>query len=305
MRKKGFSKMIPNGSKWVQNCGEVLTVIEFLGGVNFKVKFEDTEVFMAQHKEIRNGGVLNKNCKNVLGVGYTGYGKYKAKVGRNNTPAYEVWRGMIRRCYDKKYIDYSRYGGSGVYVHQDWHNFQNFAEWYYTALAGLPEVNTKFDVDKDLKGLGFYSETSCILLPYKLNNFIQNKKFSSGVGYVKNTNNPHGKITVTVSLLGKQVYVGLCETQAEADREYNIAKNYVNTKMASAFFSEKLITKETSLMISHRNNNFSEVEEVELFKDRTTLKRRIDGLFEDKNNLLERCKGKISCEIYLDNIEKV
>lgn len=55
MGKKGFSKKIPNGSEWVQNCGEVLTVIEFLGGVNFKVKFEDTEVFIAQHKEIRNG----------------------------------------------------------------------------------------------------------------------------------------------------------------------------------------------------------------------------------------------------------
>lgn len=167
-------------------------------------------------------------------------------------------------------------------------------------MAELPEVNTKFDVDKDLRGLGCYSEASCILLPYKLNNFIQNKKFSSGVGYVKNTNNPHGKITVTVSLLGKQVYVGLCETQTEADREYNIAKNYVNTKMANVFLSEKLITKETSMLISHKNNNFNEGDEEDLFKNHPTLKRRIDGLFEDKNNLLERCKGKVNCEVYLN-----
>lgn len=111
----------------------------------------------------------------IYGVGFLGDGKYVAKVGnKQHTPAYEVWRGIIRRCYDVNFDScYSRYGGAGIIVIKDWHNFQNFAEWYYNGCAKLPDIS--LEVDKDLNGGKIYSPDNCVLLPYKLNNFITNR----------------------------------------------------------------------------------------------------------------------------------
>lgn len=43
------------------------------------------------------------------------------------SPEYRVWLGMKRRCYDKKYKDFSNWGGRGIYVCDEWlHDFKQF-----------------------------------------------------------------------------------------------------------------------------------------------------------------------------------
>jgi len=302
-RVKGVSKKYPNGRGWVQIGGEVLTIVDFLGKSTFLVKFKDSPVFKSTDKNIKNGSVRSKNIPMVCGIGYVGYGNYVTKIKGCRTPAYEVWRGIIRRCYDTTCDSYPKWGGSSIDVAVEWHNFQNFALWFYTERSKLPEdIPTKYSVDKDLKGGKCYSEENCTLLPYKLNSFIQNCAFSDDMGYVKNSSNPCNKITTTVSLLGKQIYIGLHETQEDSDRGYNIAKNYVNRKMATEFLAIGLITKETANLITQPVNDYTLDDEQALFKRRPTLKGRIDGLFANKSNLLERCKYKISSEIYKESV---
>lgn len=298
-KNKGKSGVYYNGSLWPQVHNEILEIVEFQGNSRFSVKFEDSPVFTTTAKSIRDGTVRNRNIKLVCGVGFIGYGKYVAKFEGNDTEAYVVWRGIIRRCYDPKYRFSSKYLHKGVYVEENWHNFQNFANWFYSCLSKMPkEYKTKFDVDKDLKLGCCYSEDNCILLPYKLNNFIQNRAFSKGMGYRKNVKNPYDKITTTVSLLGKQVYIGLHENQEDSDKSYNIAKNYVNRKMATEYLTTGLISDNTAEFIMETNNEYTLEDEEILFKRRPTLKDRIDGLFVKKNNLLERCKYKVNSEIY-------
>lgn len=46
--------------------------------------------------------------------------------GMRYTPEYSVWNGMRRRCEEVSNKDYPRYGGAGVTVSDEWHNFENF-----------------------------------------------------------------------------------------------------------------------------------------------------------------------------------
>ncbi len=42
---------------------------------------------------------------------------------------YRVWRAMISRCSNPKMDNYSRYGGRGIKVCDEWQNFQTFHDW--------------------------------------------------------------------------------------------------------------------------------------------------------------------------------
>lgn len=46
--------------------------------------------------------------------------------GMSHTPIYGMWRRMIQRCEDPNCTDYSYYGGRGISVCPEWHDFANF-----------------------------------------------------------------------------------------------------------------------------------------------------------------------------------
>ena len=44
-----------------------------------------------------------------------------------------IYGNMLRRCYDEKSDNYSRYGGRGITVCEEWRNsFDTFADWAYS-----------------------------------------------------------------------------------------------------------------------------------------------------------------------------
>jgi len=45
---------------------------------------------------------------------------------KNRSPEYSLWNTMIQRCENPKAISYGRYGGRGITVCKEWHNFKNF-----------------------------------------------------------------------------------------------------------------------------------------------------------------------------------
>ncbi len=294
------SKVYPDGSLWLQNQGTELEVLQHLGDADFLVKFEDSPVFKAQAKEIKNGCVRDHNIPDVVSVGWRGWGKYQAKIGNKNTQAYEVWRGILRRCYDVNAKNYGSYGGSGITVERYWHNFQNFAEWYYTQTSNFnPDKLMQFNVDKDLKGGYEYSESNCTLLPYKLNSFIQVQDCMTGdMGYIKNYRNPYNRITTTISFLGKQIFLGAFHSQKDANTYYDLGKRYVTTLLAERYLEMGLISKETSEMLKHRYGKVYSSEVQQLLSISGTLETRIQGVLEFEENLLARVKGKVNSEIY-------
>lgn len=57
-------------------------------------------------------------------------GTFKTKHGKKNTKLYPVWCAMKERCYNTNNKKYSRYGGRGIVVCDEWKDdFQSFYDW--------------------------------------------------------------------------------------------------------------------------------------------------------------------------------
>ena len=109
--------------------------------------------------------------KTVYNVGYLGIGKYKPTKDGVMLRLYQVWRDMIGRCYGS-YILNKRKTYIDCYVCDEWHNFQNFAEWWEKNYYEIP--NEKMCLDKDIlfKGNKVYSPETCIIVPMKINSLF-------------------------------------------------------------------------------------------------------------------------------------
>lgn len=74
--------------------------------------------------------------------------------GCSKHPLYEIWKGMLERCYRKGHISYKYYGGKGIKVADPWHDFNTFA----SDMGNRPSLNHSIerkDGDKD------YSKENC------------------------------------------------------------------------------------------------------------------------------------------------
>jgi hypothetical protein len=75
------------------------------------------------------------------------------KHGKSNTYEYKIWESMIRRCHDSNNIHYKNYGARGIFVHEEWKNFDNF----YKDMGARPTNHTLERIDNN-KG---YSLNNC------------------------------------------------------------------------------------------------------------------------------------------------
>lgn len=76
--------------------------------------------------DVKTGKIMSCGCHNKL------IGSLKSKThGCSNERLYNIWRGMLRRCYDQKeYSAYKYYGDKGVIVCGEWKsNYLGFREW--------------------------------------------------------------------------------------------------------------------------------------------------------------------------------
>jgi hypothetical protein len=72
------------------------------------------------------------------------------KHGLAHTRRYSIYSGMIRRCYDRKSVNYLKYGGSGIKVCKEWlEDFVVFYNWAsdngYTNELTIDRINNKGD----------------------------------------------------------------------------------------------------------------------------------------------------------------
>lgn len=69
---------------------------------------------------------------------------------------HKIWLGMLRRCENKKAAEYKYYGGRGIRVCEEWHDYLKFEEWANSSI-GL-ENNLSIDrIDND----GDYCPENC------------------------------------------------------------------------------------------------------------------------------------------------
>lgn len=140
--------------------------------------------FEATFSQIKNGNVKNKLHPSVFGVGFIGHGSHDTWLDGNITKKCQVWKGMLERCYDPKY-QAKKPTYVGCSVSEDWHNFQNFGEWFDNNYID----GYQLDKDKITVGNKTYSESDCCFISgYENVEVSQSKhyKFTSPSGDVVN-----------------------------------------------------------------------------------------------------------------------
>ena len=157
------------GCTFCTNEGYKIEIIDYVDNHNVKIRFLTQEQHEAYTtiQNINKGEVKNPYHKSVLGVGYYGVGKHGERINGVKAPSYVTWFSMMNRCYGETY-EYSQYSYIGCTVCEEWHNYQNFAQWYeenyYESAEGL-------ELDKDiiLYGNKFYSPETCLFVPKLVN----------------------------------------------------------------------------------------------------------------------------------------
>lgn len=84
--------------------------------------FEPPEIEPIPLNGIKHRG-KDVNLRDTYGIGYYGDADFKDP---NYSWLVNIWRQMIRRCYDPRCKSYKGYGAKGIHVDERWHCFANF-----------------------------------------------------------------------------------------------------------------------------------------------------------------------------------
>lgn len=199
-------------------------VIEYIDRSSVLVEFMDSRKHRAifNPQSLRKGSFRNPFSPSVFSVGFPGVGKHSPTISGKSTPEYVRWKQMFVRCYDKK-LHQRHPSYAGCTVHPDWHNFQNFADWF----SLHPYRLDQYHLDKDIlvRGNKIYSKDTCTLVPSEINNLtIGQSPAADGlpVGVVWNAK--RGVYISSVRAEGRRVFLGHFATSLQAFLAYKQAK---------------------------------------------------------------------------------
>lgn len=218
------------------NQNEKMIIKDYVNYKNITVYFPDYNYYTkGTMGSFKAGSIKCPYSKSLFGVGYLGEGEYVSKINGKITKEYDLWRGMLRRCYSKETKkEFNRY--KDVIVCEEWLNFQNFAKWCnenYYKIEGQ-----RMELDKDIikKGNKVYSPEMCVFVTSSINNiFIKNNKnrgkYPIGVSYNKQSN----KFTSICNVNNKQYYLGVFDTSIEAFLVYKKFKESYIKSVANEY----------------------------------------------------------------------
>lgn len=219
--------------------GTNMQIIDYINKADITVKILDDHEYVVKtdYKSFIHGNVRNPYDKSIFDIGYIGDGKYKPSINRNNTDEYNHWRKILSRCYDEtQRIKYPSY--KNCLVCDEWHNFQNFVEWYQSNFYEI--VNERMEIDKDIlvKGNTIYSPKTCLLVPQKINNLFIKQSSQRGdfpIGVVYREQSGKYMAYCSDSFNNKQIYLGLYSTPEQAFFEYKKYKEKLIKKVADTY----------------------------------------------------------------------
>ena len=208
-----------------KSCGKCF-IVDYKSNKEVTVLFhEPLAAVVCRIDHLRNGLVYNPYARLTEGVGYIGVGKCSPS---NDKEAYTMWQGILIRSYSEKYLA-KKPSYEGVTVCDEWHSFQNFAEWCYTQKYFKAKDNNgrPYHLDKDIlcKGNKLYHPDFCSIVPQFINSLLVTSKGARG-------NHPIGvsyrkldkKYEAYYNGSSKRIHLGLFKTETEAFQAYKTAK---------------------------------------------------------------------------------
>lgn len=206
------------------------TIIEYIDSKKVRVQFNDRHgaKVWAQLPRIRSGKVKNPYAPTVHGVGFFGEGPHPSKIDKVTQKPYQVWRGMLERCYtaaaQEKFPTYI-----GCTVSEEWLNFQVFAQWFNDQ-----DKPADWELDKDIlfRGNKLYSAETCALVPLHVNSLLILKPRHRGahpIGTYQAGERFYAQMTTPENA---HVHLGSYATSEEAFHAYKVAKEAFIQKTA-------------------------------------------------------------------------
>ena len=219
------------------NSGD-FKIVKYNDSYNVEIQFLKTGYEMvARLGHIKSGGVKDPYSPSVYGVGITGT-KYPSRVNGVLTKEYDLWTGMLRRCYSdalkKKYPTYI-----DCEVSDKFKSYEYFYEWCHKQI-GFNSKDWQLDKDLLVKGSKVYSENTCVFIPQEINLMLIKCDASRGehligVCWHKKDNAFVAKVSKTK---GKREYLGFFKTEIEAFNSYKQAKESFVKEQANKWKDE-------------------------------------------------------------------
>lgn len=136
----------------------------------------------------------------VCGIGYIG-NNYNKKTDRK---LYMRWNNIIQRCYNPNSTNYPYYGGNGVTIASEWHNFSNFKEWFLNNIYDIGDETIVIDKDILVPNNKIYSSDTCLLVPISFNSIFaglneysnKSKKKATNKGGISKMENGTYRLTI-------------------------------------------------------------------------------------------------------------
>ena len=223
---------IKAGDVFTTREGGSVTVIGYRGCRTVLIKHNDSHGHESSTavSSLRTGSIKNPYHPSVFGVGFIGVGEHPVSVAGKPTKSYQAWRTMLRLSYDPV-IQTRLPSYIGCTVHPDWHNYQNFAEWYERQYRA-----EGWELGKGLiiEGNKLYSADTCVFVPQALNSLLNDSGDSRGdlpQGVSRYRNRYQAQLTVD----GKAHYLGYYSTPEEAFQAYKLAKEANVKRMAEQY----------------------------------------------------------------------
>lgn len=218
------------GETFYNKKKERYTIISQKSSMIVTIKFDDNNILEdVFYNNIKKGEIKNPYFKRIVNVGFIGVGTHLSSIKGKTTKVYITWVNMLKRCYcEKTQINYPTY--KDVTVCKEWHNFQNFAEWY--------EENyiEGFFIDKDIicKDCKIYSPETCCFVPNEVNMlFVKSSKargaYLIGVHKVKN------RYVAQINKNREVIFLGSFITEIEAFKAYKTAKEQYIKEVAEKY----------------------------------------------------------------------
>lgn len=228
--------------------GEKFKIIKYICSNDVIIQFDDNNYIKhTTYYYFKNGKVCSPYARRTHGVGYLGEGKYtftdknnlNSKGHAKKTKCFEYWESMFYRCYNENFQKKTAY--LNCTVCDEWHNYQNFAKWFYENYYTIDNEIMNIDKDILIKGNTIYSPNTCCFVPSTINKLFitreKQKKFNTPMGIYKRVNKKDNKAKYDVKLKRYNICVhyGEYDTVEEAFQIYKQEKEKYIKEVADKY----------------------------------------------------------------------
>lgn len=165
-----------------------LTAIKYLGNSKWLCKCDCGKEIIAERGTLRTGSkkscgcLLKESSKKLITQYNLNRRRWKdLPYDKTQFVLYNVWGKMMDRCYNKSSIRYEDWGGRGIKVCEEWHNFGSFYKWAINLGYDITQPWYNRTLDR-INNSGNYEPSNCRIVSMKVQN-KNKRKYKKGDKY--------------------------------------------------------------------------------------------------------------------------